>query len=547
MNMKLMNKKDLAICILSCIATSLSIIITIMVSVLTGDALDLAGMGKLKEVIRVCFIIFSITVLNNLLFTWSVYLNTTFSSTMSVKVKNKLLTSLLKNGICRFRKKDDAYYMNLFTNDVENIAENYYGYISVFLKFVVLFVGTVVAMAMVQPWLLVVSIVFSLIPLGFSYLFEKENQRRTVRVSDANEKLQGELMQFIHSYEMLKINNMDVDKAVEKIDRVGKGYALANRNQVSYSSLTYSTLDTISNLGNLILIGLGGYWITTGTITVGELVSCMLMADYIVGSTNGLLQVKVQMKAVKEIRKKIEAGMKTEEEKEKLLVEETESVDKNLKKGDILYRNVSFRYSSDNEEETKEFLIENRSVLFENGKCYAVIGDSGAGKSTFIKLMLKYNTDYLGQILYNGKEIREYEDRELYDNIGYLNQNESILNESMQDNITLFSETDTGKVEYDSILRKLNLKELAARVGNGKLGDFGEMISGGEKQRIALARVLLRNPKVLILDEPMTGLDVENQKILNDVVFSLDDVTRIIITHDRSEEYLEQFDEIIKF
>lgn len=539
--MQIINKKDMALCMLSCLATAISILITIVISVLTGDALDLAGMGKLNEVIKVCSVIFVITIFNNLLFVGSVYLNTNFFNTMSVKMKNKLLANLLKNGIFRFRKKEDAYYINLFTNDVEKVAENYYGYISVFLKFIVLFAGTVVAMALVQPWLLVVAIVFSLIPLGFSCLFEKENQRRTMLTSEANEKLQGELMQLIQSYEMLKINNISVDKAVEKLNRAGRKYAFANRNQESFSSLTYSTLDTISNLGKLILIGLGGYWITNGTITVGELVSCMMLADYIVSSTNGILQVKVQMKAMNNIKKKIESELIPENGTENTTVCET-----GWNPGDILYENVSFSYS-DTEGEAKEALIKDRTFLFEQGKCYAVIGESGAGKSTFIKLMLKYNTDYQGKIIYQGKEIREYADTELYSDIGYLNQNETILNETMFDNITLFNGSNIGKTEYEKILEKVNLVELSERVKEENLGDFGEMLSGGERQRIALARVLLRKPKILILDEPMTGLDIENQSILNDIVFSLQGVTRIIITHDRSEDYLKKFDGVLAF
>ena len=403
-----------------------------------------------------------------------------------------------------------------------------------------LFVGTVVAMAMVQPWLLAISVIFSLIPIGFSYLLEKENQKRIVATSETNEKLQGKLMQFIHSYEMLKINNVKEEKVVEKINEVGMKNALAKRNQVSFSSLTFSTLDTVSNLGNLILIGLGGYWITNGTITVGELVSCMMLSDYIVGSTNGILQMKVQMKSVKDIKKKIELEMVSEEISKKNAIAE-----KNMGTYDVFYDNVSFGYNL--EEENKSLLIKNRSFLFEQGRNYAVIGESGTGKSTFIKLMMKYNTGYQGNIFYQGKEIREYTDEKLYGDIGYLNQNEAILNETLFDNITLYNGNNIDRAEYEEILKKVNLVELANRVKDENLGDFGEMLSGGERQRIALARVLLRKPKILVLDEPMTGLDVENQKILNDVVFSLEGITKIIITHDRNKEYLKQFDEVLVF
>lgn len=546
--MKQMSKKEMAVCAASCFITAISIIITIAVSVLTGNALDMAETGLLNELLLTCVILFVMSVVNNLLFTVSVYLNTTFYNTMSIKIKNQVVHNLLKNGIFNFRKKEDAYYMNLFTNDIENVAENYYGYISVFVKFLVLFLGTVIAMAMVQPWLFVVSVAFSLIPMFFSYLFETGNQKRTVHTSETNETLQGKLMQFIHSYEMLKINNINEDKAVDLIQEAGVQNAMAKRSQETFSSLTYSVLDVVSNLGNLFLIGLGGYWITTGTITVGELVSCMLLSNYIVSSTNGLLQVRVKIKSIRNIKKKIDSEMEQKQDMEwknalKINGREVMSAEAEGNNGDLFFDDVSFSYSGG---EGKNDLIQNRTCLFEKGKSYAIVGESGAGKSTFVKLMLKYHTNYRGRILYYGKEIREYTDEELYHKIGYLNQNEVILNESLYDNITLFQTNHVSQEEYEVIIRKVNLTEVAKRVKDNKLGDFGEMLSGGERQRIALARVLLRKPEILILDEPMTGLDVENQKMLNDIVFSLDGVTKIIITHDRRDEYLKQFDKIIQ-
>ena len=95
------------------------------------------------------------------------------------------------------------------------------------------------------------------------------------------------------------------------------------------------------------------------------------------------------------------------------------------------------------------------------------------------------------------------------------------------------------------LLKRVNLDLLAQQVGDKPLGDFGGKISGGERQRIALARVLRTSPEIIIFDEPTTGLDPENARLINEEIFALDGVTRIVISHDRKEEYLARFDEVI--
>ena len=96
------------------------------------------------------------------------------------------------------------------------------------------------------------------------------------------------------------------------------------------------------------------------------------------------------------------------------------------------------------------------------------------------------------------------------------------------------------------MLRDVNLTALAARVGSAPLGDFGDNISGGERQRICIARAMRRKPRVMIFDEPTTGLDPENVAIINEFIFRHKDITRIVISHDWSREYLDRFDGVIR-
>lgn len=95
-------------------------------------------------------------------------------------------------------------------------------------------------------------------------------------------------------------------------------------------------------------------------------------------------------------------------------------------------------------------------------------------------------------------------------------------------------------------MHQLNLTTVAQRVGDAPLGDFGDNISGGERQRINIARALRRHPKILIFDEPTTGLDPENVAMIDEFIFNLQGVTRIVISHNWAEEYLGRFDDVVK-
>lgn len=135
-------------------------------------------------------------------------------------------------------------------------------------------------------------------------------------------------------------------------------------------------------------------------------------------------------------------------------------------------------------------------------------------------------------------------DSYIYANVKYVSQDTFLFNDSIANNITLYRDYD--KNEFEKVVCQTNLGELIKSYGEQSIGDFGNKISGGERQRIALARALLKQPEVIIFDEPTSALDPINTKEILETIFTLENVTRIVVTHIWDKDLLDKFDGVIR-
>ena len=190
------------------------------------------------------------------------------------------------------------------------------------------------------------------------------------------------------------------------------------------------------------------------------------------------------------------------------------------------------------------YRLQDVDLRFDAGRSYAIVGASGSGKSTLLHLLMASRADYSGSILYDNTELRTIAPDSLYELVSVIQQNVFIFNASIRDNITMFSPFPDEAVEQAIALS--GLSELLAQRGEDYLcGENGKNLSGGEKQRISIARSLLKQSKVLLVDEATAALDAETAHRVTQSILSLPELTRIVVTHDLDRTTLEQFDEII--
>ena len=283
-------------------------------------------------------------------------------------------------------------------------------------------------------------------------------------------------------------------------------------------------------LGVLIL---GGYLMYKGEISVGTAIIIIQLSTHIVGPVKTSISLINQIKSVSLIADKID----------EILYDSCEDIEEiSLPKFEnkIEVKNLDFSYTSDRK------ALNNINLTFEKNKKYAIVGESGCGKSTLIKLLMRYYKDYNGDILIDNKDIHKIFSNDLYKNMSMIQQNVFMFDDSIKENIKLFA--NYSDEEVLSICNRSGLSNLISRLPDGinsLVGENGNKLSGGEKQRIAIARSLINNTKILILDESTSALDNETAYNLESSLLSIDDLTLIVVTHKLIKNILLNYDEII--
>jgi ATP-binding cassette subfamily B protein len=196
--------------------------------------------------------------------------------------------------------------------------------------------------------------------------------------------------------------------------------------------------------------------------------------------------------------------------------------------GEIQYQNVNFSYTQN------EPVLNDISFLIEQGKTAAFVGPSGGGKTTICSLLPRFYDINNGNITIDGNNIKDFKLKSLRNNIGVVQQDVYIFNGTIKDNIS-YGNPNADDAEIIEAAKKANIHDFITSLPDGydtKVGERGARLSGGQKQRISIARVFLKNPRILILDEATSALDNESEKHIQEALDQLaKNRTTIVIAH----------------
>lgn len=438
---------------------------------------------------------------------------------------------LTEKSISSFRDESTATYLSALTNDVASIeADDLAQQLSVITKLVTA-AGALAMMLYYSPLLTAVAIGLTLLPLVASLLTGKQLQTLERRVSDRNRDFTAALTDCLNGFSVVKTfrAEREIFRLFSESNRALEQEKFRKNRVRRMVGMIGAGTGIVAQLG-VFLIGAGmaldGYGLTAGTVIL--FVNLMNFLIEPVATLPGLLASR---RAARGLIEKLAEAL----ERSDGAVGTRQLAP--LREG-LRLEHVSFGY-----EEGKD-VLHDVSVVFEAGKAYAVVGGSGCGKSTLLHLLSASCTGYCGTIHFDDTELREIAPESLYEQISVIQQNVFVFDASLRDNITMFRDFPHDTV--DSAIERAHLNALVEERGEGyRCGEGGKGLSGGEKQRVSVARSLLKRSSVLLADEMTAALDAKTAHEVTSDLLALDGITRIVVTHGLEEALLRSYDGII--
>lgn len=481
-----------------------------------------------KELLGKCLIaaVFSIGVF---IFEWvSKKSQTIVVRDIEKDMRDQLMHKLFYISANQFEKKGLAYYLSKFTTDINIIlndgVNNVYGMIMQ----AVFVVVAVIYLLCVEPFMIVVAV--SMVQFGVPGILKKKIASSRKEYTEALEVYLDGIKSDLGGHKVIR--TFDAVKQILGKQQKRSDF-VCRKNEYSSQTLYWAQAlaSFVNNGAFLIVLGSCMFFAVAGRITVGEIVAITNMMNFVLTPCRAISNGMIQLKSMEKVTAELEALLEQESENDN-----KENLEENIQ--EICLDNVDQKIS-------ENFSLDKLTLTFEKGKKYAIVGKSGSGKSSIIKLLTEYGADYTGRVLINGHELLGLNKESIMHISPVCYQQTYIFNDTVFNNVALYQ--NYSKDEVIEALQKAGIYDTIQKLPEGvdeKIQENGINFSGGELQRIALARLFLRNKAMTFLDEITSGLDnataYEIEKRLLD-----EDMTIINITHRYNKALMQKYNEII--
>ena len=382
---------------------------------------------------------------------------------------------------------------------------------------------TGVILFQMNPKLFAVIIMMTLISIVLVFIFKQPYKKINEEQMQQSSILNSEIIEGLRAVETIK-ENANEDIELESIEREYIKSLRISYKEGMLSNVQSTISSVISGVGNLVLLYVGIMQVINNNMTLGSFMAFNTLAGYFMDPIGNLVSLQLSIQEANISMKRLSEIMDYErEQKSERQYQEISSID-----GDIKLDHVTFRYGN------RKPALDDVSFIIEKGQKVALVGASGSGKSTIAKLLLKYYEPEAGDITIDGMDISEYKNDDIRHAISYVPQNIELFSKSIYDNIRVTRQSATLD-EVKEAAKAADAHEFIKRLPMQYytyLEEAGNGLSGGEKQRIALARAFLKENQFYIMDESTSNLDFATENIIFDMIYNkFRKKTMLIIAH----------------
>ena len=449
-------------------------------------------------------------------------------------LRDELIQKIFSRSIPEFHSFNTSHWLSILTNDLDLLEETYF---RVFIDLLIdVFSGVVslIILLFISPWLVLFILcmiaVQMFVPNTMSGIISSKRKEQSESaeyfIATANEHLEGfDLLRSFHLTEASRVAMSSANQTWEK-QKFGARY---------FSSLARLLSFTV---GQIIYIGIyfiGAILTLNGLMTVGMMVAASQLVVYIANPIQNISDSITDMRSAKEIITKIQT-----------LLNEAPSTEGGTKDTPEHFTNLSVNHVSYGYDEDK-LVLSDISFKLERGRKYLLEGSSGSGKTTLIKLLTDTLSPDGGDICLDGVPIKQFKSEQYARFIIPCSQQTFIFNATIRDNVTLFCHEFTDEEIIDAIT-KSGFSEILTRYPDGinhMIDQAGSSLSGGERQRLALARIFLFKPQIVIYDESFAHLDPDSVQSLIDLILKDDERTVVMTSHQVTPEIRKRFHSLV--
>ena len=449
---------------------------------------------------------------------------------LTARIRRELFDHSISLSLKYHDKMPVGKLLTRLTNDVDALAEVFgSGAVGVIADFVSLIVISLTMLSIDRG--LAILLLLTQIPVSYFIVWlQKRYRRANYQVREELSQLNSDFQENLQGLEVVQMFRREAFNS-KKFSKTGFAYKKAVNGTIFYDSSISAFIEWISLAAVSLVLAVGGYLVTSGNIGLGTLTTFILYSQRLFEPLRQLAerftQIQGGLTAVERINELLDEEIQIKDSTSaKHFLENAENVNKKFK-GKIEFKNVNFFYNEG------EHIIKNLSFKINPGEHVAFVGPTGSGKTTIIRLLCRLYEPQSGQILIDDIDIKDIPIATLRNMLGVVLQDTFIFSGNVADNLKLNSNLDN--LELENLCYELGLDNLLKKLPEGlktSLRERGGNLSSGERQLLAVARVAIRNPVVLIMDEATAFMDPSTEATLQkDLERILSKRTALVIAH----------------